>query len=297
MAGNSFGKIFRITTFGESHGAGLGVIIDGCPAGLEVDCKEIQKELDRRRPGQNDLTTPRAETDQVEILSGVFEGKTLGTPIALLIRNHDARSEDYEAIRKVHRQGHADATYDAKYGRRDHRGGGRASARETAARVAAGAIAKKLLSIDGVQIEAKNLRADEEIRAAKEDGDSIGGIVEVRANAVPAGLGEPIFDKLTACLAHAFMSLPATKGVEFGEGFAAAEKRGSEMEHSGGIAGGISNGEEIFVRIAFKPPSSTAKKVQGRHDPCVTQRAVPVVEAMMALVLADNLLLNKLSKI
>lgn len=298
MAGNTFGKLFRITTFGESHGPALGVIVDGCPAGLEVTQEEIQAELDRRKPGQDELTTQRKESDEAEILSGVFEGKTLGTPIAILIRNHDAQSKDYEALRDAHRPGHADATYDAKYGRRDHRGGGRASARETAARVAAGAIAKKLLALSGVKIEAKSLRGADEIRAAKEAGDSIGGILELRATGVPTGLGEPVFDKLTAQLAHALMSIPATKGVEFGEGFAAAEKRGSQMQHTGGIAGGISNGEEITVRIAFKPTSSTPEAgVEGRHDPCVCQRAVPVTEAMMALVLADNLLLNKNSKL
>jgi len=298
MAGNTFGKIFRITTFGESHGPALGVVIDGCPAGLEVTQEEIQAELDRRKPGQDELTTQRKESDVAEILSGIFEGKTLGTPIAILIRNHDAQSKDYEALRDVHRPGHADATYDAKYGFRDHRGGGRASARETAARVAAGAIAKKLIALSGVKIEAKSLRGDDEIHAAKEDEDSIGGILEIRASGVPTGLGEPVFDKLTAQLAHAFMSIPATKGVEFGEGFAAAEKRGSQMDHTGGIAGGISSGEEITARLAFKPTSSTVKAgVQGRHDPCVCQRAVPVCEAMMAVVLADNLLLNKNSKV
>ena len=298
MAGNIFGKLFRITTFGESHGPALGVVIDGCPAGLEITQEEIQAELDRRRPGQSDLTTQRKESDKAEILSGIFEGKTLGTPIAILIRNHDAQSKDYEALRDTHRPGHADATYDAKYGRRDHRGGGRASARETAARVAAGAIAKKLLARSGIIVTAKSLRGADEIRAAKEADDSIGGILELRVSGVPAGLGEPVFDKLTAQLAHALMSIPATKGVEFGEGFAAAEKRGSQMEHSGGIAGGISNGDEITARIAFKPTSSTVKAgVQGRHDPCVCERAVPVCETMVALVLVDNLLLSKNSKL
>ncbi len=296
MAGNTFGHLFRITTFGESHGHALGVIIDGCPAGLEITEEEIQTELDRRKPGQDELTTQRKESDKIEILSGVFEGKTLGTPMAMIILNKDAKSKDYEALRDVHRPGHADATYDAKYGHRDHRGGGRASARETAARVAAGAVAKKLLALENIKIEAKSLRSEEDIRAAKEDGDSIGGILELTAKNVPAGLGEPVFDKLTANLAKALMSIPAAKGFEFGEGFAAADKRGSEMQHTGGIAGGISNGEEIFIRLALKPPSSTVKAgIQGRHDPCVCQRAVPIAEAMVALVLIDHLLLNKTS--
>ena len=284
MAGNSFGTLFRITTFGESHGPALGVIIDGCPAGLKVTSEDIQKDLDRRKPSH------RQEVDQVEILSGIFEDKTLGTPIALIIKNKDAKSEDYEHLKDVHRPGHADETYDKKYGHRDHRGGGRASARETAARVAAGAVAKLL--IPDVKIEAKTLNP-----VAPEKNDSVGGVIQITANGVPAGLGEPVFNKLSADLAKALMSIPAAKGFEFGEGFAAAELKGSEMKHTGGIAGGISNGEEIILRLALKPPSSIPNRTGGRHDQSIAHRAIPIAEAMTALVLADHFLLNKNAKL
>jgi chorismate synthase len=355
MAGNSFGHLFRITTFGESHGPALGVVIDGCPAGLEITREEIQKELDRRKPGQNALTTPRDEGDQVEILSGLFEDKTTGTPIALLIRNTSARSQDYEAIKNLYRPGHADFTYEAKYGFRDWRGSGRASARETVARVAAGAVAKKLLSTLGVrlfayvsqvgQVQGQQVQEDfieqnplrcadpsmvdamiAQVEAAKEDQDSVGGVIEVQALGVPAGWGEPVFHKLSADLAQALMSLPAVKGFEIGDGFAAAALRGSQnndawvqkdgrigtaTNHAGGIVGGLSTGEPLLLRLAFKAPSSIAKtqntvdqngetaqiQVEGRHDPCVLPRAVPIVEAMTALVLADHALLSRLARL
>lgn len=355
MAGNTFGKLFQITTFGESHGDGVGVVIDGCPAGLEITREEIQKELNRRKPGTSHLTTPRQEKDQVEILSGIFEGKTMGTPIALLIRNQDQIPAVYEPIKDLYRPGHADATYDAKYGMRDWRGGGRASARETIGRVAAGAIAKKLLAHNGIQItgyvtqigtvkitqvqedvistnplncpDASVLDAMiQEIETARKNLDSVGGIVEIVARGTPAGLGEPVFDKLSADLAHGIMSIPAVKGFEIGDGFASSSRHGSEnndewtlknshigttTNHAGGIIGGISNGEDIVLRFALKPTSSIAKKqqtvdkngtsaeieVHGRHDPCVAPRAVPIGEAMVALILADHYLRNKVSRI
>ena len=335
MPGNTFGQLFRITTFGESHGPAVGVVIDGCPAGLVITREEIQMELDKRRPGQSKLTTQRQEEDRVEILSGVFENKTLGTPIALLVRNQDAQSESYESIKDKYRPGHADYVYDVKYGFRDWRGGGRASARETLARVAAGAIAKKLLSQIGVKIVGEVAQvgnvADQnefarEIENARANGDSVGGIVKVTIKNVPVGLGEPVFDKLSADLAKAMVSIPAVKGFEIGDGFSCVEKFGSEnndeleirnnqirtkTNHAGGIVGGISNGEDIMMRVAFKPTSSIAKtqrtvdscgrevdiEVHGRHDPCVALRAVPIVEAMAALVLADHYLLSKSNKI
>jgi chorismate synthase len=298
MAGNSFGHVFRISTFGESHGNGLGVILDGCPAGLEISLEEIQEELDRRRPGQSELTSPRMEEDKVEILSGVFEGKTLGTPIAMLVRNIDARSEDYESMKKAHRAGHADFTYEEKYGHRDWRGGGRASARETVGRVAAGAIAKKLLSRIGVKISAEVIEIAGDIEEALVAGDSLGGTIEVLAKGVPTGLGEPVFDKLSADLAKALMSIPSARGFELGDGFAAAKMKGSEDKHIGGIMGGISNGDDIVVRLALKPTSSIKKKkIFGRHDACVCYRAVAICEAMAALVLADHYLLSKISKL
>lgn len=374
MAGNSFGHLFRITTFGESHGKAVGAVIDGCPAGLEIGEEDIQKELDRRRPGTSHLTTTRQEEDKVEILSGIFEGKTTGTPIALLVHNKDQISKPYEKINDLYRPGHADFTYDAKYGFRDWRGGGRASARETVARVAAGAVAKKLLAqVAGVQIsgyvtqigkttitnhqellktfaDAKSSKAIaklisqiesnpmrcpdpavlnamiKEVETARKDLDSVGGIVEIVAKNVPAGLGEPVFNKLSAELAHAIMSIPAVKGFEIGDGFASAGRRASEnndqwisknghigtaTNHAGGMLGGISNGEPVVIRFALKPASSIAQKqqtvdrsghpatieVHGRHDPCVAPRAVPIGEAMVALVLADHLLLGKLSNI
>ena len=351
MAGNSFGEIFRITTFGESHGTAIGVILDGCPAGLRINTVDIQKHLDRRRPGQNDLVTPRKEKDTVQILSGTFEGITTGTPIAMILYNTDVRSADYDNLKNLFRPGHADYTYLEKYGIRDHRGSARASARETAARVAAGAVALKLLaenkisitgyiiSIGPIKSKKRNLSIIEnnkvrcpDASAAKEmelflnkvknDGDSVGAVIEVIAKGVPAGLGEPVFDKLNADIAKAVMSINAVKGIEIGDGFASTEKFGSEnndimnksgfeSNHAGGILGGISNGNDIIVRAAVKPTSSISKRqktidinantvefeITGRHDPCVAVRAVPVVEAMMALTIADHFLRNKLSRI
>jgi chorismate synthase len=347
-----FGHLFQITTFGESHGGGVGVVIDGCPPRLALTREEIQRDLDRRRPGQSRLTTPRDEPDQVEILSGVFEGFTLGTPIALLVRNQDARPEAYAALKDVYRPSHADWTTEAKYGLRNWQGGGRASARETVGRVAAGAIARKLLAaaagveviawvrrvhqveakIDPAKVtlaavEANPVRCPEpsaaaemaeHIDAARRRGDSLGGVVECVARGVPAGLGEPVFDKLEADLARALMSLPASKGFEIGSGFEGTRMTGIEhndpfvpgeggrprtaSNRSGGVQGGISNGEPVLVRVAFKPtatisqPQSTVSRsgeatvieAQGRHDPCVLPRAVPMVEAMVCLVLADH---------
>jgi chorismate synthase len=352
--GSTFGHLFRITTFGESHGGGVGVIIDGCPPQLEISAEEIQFELDRRRPGQSKITTPRKEADTCEILSGVFEGKTLGTPIAILVRNKNTRPEDYDEMAQKYRPSHADATYDAKYGLRNWQGGGRSSARETIGRVAAGAIAKKILhQVAGVEVIAyvkriKDLEgvvdtntvtlADVEsnivrcpdgeiantmislIEQTGRDGNSIGGVVECVVRNVPKGLGEPIFDKLEADLAKAVMSLPASKGFEIGSGFDGTLLTGFEHndefyidEHgeirtvtnrSGGIQGGISNGENIIIRVAFKPTATIRKEQKtvtkegegtilagkGRHDPCVLPRAVPMVDAMVALVLCDHLL-------
>ncbi|MEK7747564.1 MAG: chorismate synthase [Nitrospirota bacterium] len=351
MAGNSFGQVFRLTTFGESHGVALGAIVDGCPAGLPLCVEEIQKDLDRRRPGQSRFVSQRKESDSVAILSGLFEGKTTGTPIALIVYNEDAKSRDYDTIKDLFRPGHADYTYLKKYGIRDHRGSGRASARETVARVAAGAIARKLLLQEGVNIigyvtqighvvaKKKDLSqipenpffcADPDVVSAMEEmvkqvlseKDSIGAKIEVVAKGVGVGLGEPVFDKLDAALAAAMMSINAVKGVEIGDGFDVVNLRGSQnadsitpngflSNHAGGILGGISNGDEIVVRMAVKPTSSIALSqdtidihnnpakisTKGRHDPCVGIRAVPIAEAMMALVLADFYLRNKLSKI
>ncbi|WP_088892252.1 chorismate synthase [Leptolyngbya ohadii] len=352
--GNTFGHLFRVTTFGESHGGGVGVVIDGCPPQLEISAEEIQFELDRRRPGQSKITTPRKEADQCEILSGTFEGKTLGTPIAILVRNKDTRPQDYDEMAKAYRPSHADATYDAKYGIRNWQGGGRSSARETIGRVAAGAIAKKILrqvagveivgyvkrikDLEGMvdpatvtleQVESNIVRcpdsecADRMIEMIEQigrSGDSVGGVVECVARQVPKGLGMPVFDKLEADLAKAVMSLPATKGFEIGSGFAGTLLTGSEhndefyideagdirttTNRSGGVQGGISNGENIVIRIAFKPTATIRKEQRtvtqageetilagkGRHDPCVLPRAVPMVEAMVALVLCDHLL-------
>jgi len=345
MPGSSFGKLFSLSTFGESHGPALGVVIDGVPPLMPLTEADIQKELDRRRPGQSSVTTPRNEADQVEILSGVFEGKTTGAPIALLIRNTNQQSKDYSNIKDVFRPGHADFTFLSKYGIRDYRGGGRSSGRETAARVAAGAIAKLFLAKKGISItgftrsvahiqaqtvdfnviESNPVRCPDPVAAeqmvalieeAKTQGDSVGGVVEIVVKGCPVGLGDPVFDKLDAKLAHAVMSIGTIKGVEFGAGFAATLKRGSEnndafttkdgsigtqTNHSGGILGGISNGEDIVLRAAIKPASSISKKqntvdasgqatdieVHGRHDPCICPRAVPVIEAMVALTLAD----------
>ena len=352
--GNTFGHLFRITTFGESHGGGVGVIIDGCPPRLEISEAEIQVDLDRRRPGQSKITTPRKESDTCEILSGVFEGKTLGTPIAILVRNQDARSQDYDEMAVKYRPSHADATYDAKYGIRNWKGGGRSSARETIGRVAAGAIAKKILyqvagieiigyvkriqNLEGMvdpntvtleQVESNIVRCPDADCAEKmidlidqirRNKDSIGGVVECVARNVPMGLGEPVFDKLEAELAKAVMSLPASKGFEIGSGFGGTLLTGSEhndefyldetgqlrtrTNRSGGVQGGISNGENIIIRAAFKPTATIGKEqntvsnageettlaAKGRHDPCVLPRAVPMVESMVAIVLCDHLL-------
>lgn len=351
MAGNTFGQVFRLTTFGESHGVALGGIVDGCPAGLALSEADLQKDLDRRRPGQNRYQSQRKESDRVQILSGVFEGRTTGTPIGFVIYNEDQKSRDYTAIKNLFRPGHADYTYFKKYGHRDYRGGGRASARETVARVAAGAIARKLLAAEDIEILgyvgqigdvkitkidpaqiAQNVLfcpdagvvADMEavIRKAQCEHDSIGALIEVVAKGLPAGLGEPVFDKLDAVLAGAMMSINAVKGVEIGAGFQVVTMKGSEncdaitpegfrSNHAGGILGGISNGDDIVLRLALKPTSSIsiaqetidtqgrpAKIVtKGRHDPCVGVRAVPIAEAMMALILADFFLRNKLSRI
>ena len=354
--GNTFGKIFRITTYGESHGGGVGVVIDGCPPQLEISESEIQVDLDRRKPGQSKITTPRKESDTCEIMSGVFEGKTLGTPISILVRNKDARSQDYNEMAVKYRPSHADATYDAKYGIRNYKGGGRSSARETIGRVAAGAIAKKILKqVAGVEIvgyvkRIKDIEAEidsnavtleqvesnivrcpnaecaetmiDRIDLARKDKDSLGGVVECVVRHVPRGLGDPVFDKLEADLAKGVMSLPATKGFEIGSGFAGTTMTGSEhndefyvdengetrtvSNRSGGVQGGISNGENIVIRVAFKPTATIGKEqktvtkegtqtslaAKGRHDPCVLPRAVPMVEAMVALVLCDRLLYN-----
>ena len=347
-----FGRIFQVSTFGESHGGGVGVVIDGCPPRLEVSAEQIQRDLDRRRPGQSSLTTPRQEEDRVEILSGVFEGRSLGSPIALLVHNRDARPHAYEHLKDLYRPSHADYTTEAKYGIRNWQGGGRASARETVGRVAAGAIARRLLAtVAGIEVLAWVLRVHEleakldpatvtleavesnpvrcpepgvaeemarNIDAARKRGDSLGGVVECVARNVPPGLGEPIFHKLEADLAAALLSLPASKGFEVGSGFEGTRMTGSQhndpfvvgedgrphttSNRSGGIQGGISNGEPIVLRVAFKPtatislPQQTVTtsgepvtlKAQGRHDPCVLPRAVPIVEAMVCLVLADH---------
>jgi chorismate synthase len=350
---STFGQLFRIATWGESHGPAIGVVVDGCPPRVPITADEIQVELDRRRPGQSRITTRRDEADAVEILSGVHDGLTLGSPIALLVRNADARSGDYQEMRQVFRPSHADYTYQAKYGVRAVAGGGRASARETIGRVASGTIARRLLAkqaqieivayvkqvqdleaaVDSVKVTRQDVDvnilrcpdvsvADQMIALidrARTDGDSLGGVIEAVARHVPAGLGEPVFDKLHADLGKALLSIPACKGFEVGSGFAGTRMRGSEhndifytengrirtrTNRSGGIQGGISNGEDIIVRAAFKPVATilreqetvdvdgnpTVLKPRGRHDPCVLPRAVPIVEAMMALVLADHFL-------
>ena len=350
---NSFGKLFTITTWGESHGGGVGVVIDGCPPHLPLAEAEVQAELDRRRPGQSDIVTPRKEEDRVAILSGLYEGKTTGTPLAMMVANTDARPGAYAEMKDKFRPSHADYTYQAKFGIRNPEGGGRSSARETIGRVAAGAVAKKILRLaGGVEIRAFVIRIHdlipppgalaafpsledveaspvrcphpataaamiERIRQVRADGDSVGGVIEARIRGVPPGLGEPVFDRLEADLAKAMLSLPATKGFEIGSGFAGTLLKGSEhndrfemrdgrvrtaTNRSGGIQGGISNGEEICFRVAFKPtatilqPQSTVDvhgaatqlTGRGRHDPCVVPRAVPIVEAMAALVLVDH---------
>lgn len=353
MSGNTFGQLFRLTTFGESHGGAVGVVVDGCPAGLALDCLDIQRELDRRKPGQSHLTTPRSEPDKIHILSGVFEGRTTGSPIMLLAYNQDMRPEDYQDMRSIYRPSHADFTYQHKYGIRDFRGSGRASARETLARVAAGAIAKKILKdslnieilsyVDQVgelrtfiphaavtlqSIENNLIRCPDEVMAQKmiaqieavsAEGDSIGGVIQCLVRHLPLGLGEPVFDKLPADLAKAMLSINAAKGFEIGEGFGAARMKGSEhndpmrmqagkpvfvSNHAGGVLGGISTGEDLYFRVAFKPVATIRKKQEtvtyhnenisleatGRHDPCVLARAVPIVDAMTALVLVDHYL-------
>jgi chorismate synthase len=321
---NTFGRNFRITTFGESHGRALGAVIDGCPPGIPLDETDIQPLLDRRRPGMSPLASPRQETDRIEILSGVFEGKTTGTPIAMIVRNRDARSEDYDDLRDVFRPGHADFTYHEKYGIRDHRGGGRSSGRETIGRVAAGALAMKYLAMNGITVAGRIVSVHgktepaaigAEILAAKHVGDSVGGIAEIVATGCPAGLGDPVFGKLDAAIAGALMGIGAVKGVGIGDGFVVAGRFGSEnndamtkdgfaTNHAGGILGGISSGQDIVVRIAVKPTPSITKtqktrdihgnvvdiSVAGRHDPCIVPRIIPVAEAMLALVLADCLL-------
>ncbi|HNX17160.1 MAG TPA: chorismate synthase [Methanoregula sp.] len=321
---NTFGRNFKVMTFGESHGPAVGAVIDGCPARLALSASDIQPQLDRRRPGTSPLASGRNETDTVEILSGVFEGKTTGTPIALLVRNRDMRSEDYTEIREKFRPGHADFTYEEKYGIRDYRGGGRSSGRETVGRVAAGAVAQKYLAAQGIAISGRIVSVhnkispqeiEQEILAAKAAGDSVGGIAEIVATGCPVGLGDPVFGKLDAEIAGAMMGIGAVKGVEIGDGFAVAGRFGSEnndqmtatgflSNHSGGILGGISSGQDIVVRIAVKPTASIAKvqktrdihgnkveiSVTGRHDPCIVPRIIPVAEAMLALVLIDALL-------
>ena len=332
---NTFGNIFRLTCFGESHGRALGGVIDGCPAGVMLDEAFIQSELDRRRPGQSNLTTSRNEADKVEFLSGIFEGKTTGTPIGFVIFNTNQHSNDYDNVKDIFRPSHADFTYTQKYGFRDYRGGGRSSARETACRVVAGALAKLLLKQVGFDINIKaemtevggqtdNL--EEVILKAKEKGDTVGGIITCNISGVPVGLGEPVFGKLQANLASAMLSINAAKGFEYGMGFEMAKKFGSQVNdifeskngeittrtnNSGGIQGGISNGQDIYFRVAFKPVATllqeqptvdkdgnpTVVKVRGRHDACVLPRAVPIVESMAAIVLADAYLLSKSSRI
>lgn len=334
MASNSFGTIFKITTWGESHGKAMGVVIDGCPAGLQINENEINQALALRAPGNSPYVSPRKEGDKVEILSGVFEGKTTGTPISLLIPNKDADSSSYDAIKNLLRPGHANYTYIEKYGIFDYRGGGRASGRETVGRVAAGAVANKFLLSFGIVVSAhlKQVGGATDraeilalIEKAKVEGDSYGGLVEFSATSVPVGLGDPVYLKLEANLAHALMGLPATKGFEMGSGFQAVSMKGSEhndlyfsqgqtkTNYAGGTLAGISTGMEIIGRVAFKPTSSIKKQQEtltlsgekaifqlpdgSRHDPCVAMRAVPVVEAMVALVLADALLLNRCAKL
>jgi chorismate synthase len=321
---NTFGRNFRITTFGESHGPALGVIVDGCPPRITLGPKDIQSLLDRRRPGKDALSSARKEADQVEILSGVFGGKTTGAPIAMIVRSTDARSADYDELKEVFRPGHADFTYQAKYGWRDYRGGGRSSGRETVARVAAGALAMKCLSLQGIHIQSRigaihgvtdPGAMEEEIRRAQERGDSVGGVIELRAEGCPAGLGDPVFGKLDALIAAALMGIGGVKGIEVGEGFHAAVLFGSEnndpigkegflSNHAGGILGGISNGEVIQIRIAVKPTPSVhlpqktidtqgnevTVEIRGRHDPCIVPRVQPVAEAMLALTLIDAVL-------
>jgi len=354
MAGNTFGNIFKLTTFGESHGAALGGVIDGCPSGLKIDLNAIQIEMDRRKPGQSAIVTQRKESDTVTFYSGIFEGETTGTPIGFLIHNTDQKSKDYSHIKDSYRPSHADYVYDKKYGKRDYRGGGRSSARETACRVVAGAIAKQILSnikitayvssvgeikidkhysdLDFSEIEKNPVRCadsntaslmEERIREIRKEGDTIGGIVSCVIENTPIGLGEPVFDKLHADLGKAMLSINAVKGFEFGSGFQGTQLKGSQhndsfnsdgktkTNNSGGIQGGISNGMDIYFNVAFKPVATIMKaqetidssnnvvemKGKGRHDPCVVPRAVPIVEAMTALVLVDFYLINRTIKL
>ncbi len=359
MAGNTFGKIYQLTTFGESHGKSIGGIIDGCPSNISLDLEAIQVELDRRKPGQSAITTQRKETDTVEFLSGILEGKTLGTPIGFVLKNSDQRSKDYNQIGELYRPSHADYTYDKKYGIRDVRGGGRSSARETACRVVAGAIAKQMLNQIGITVQSyvsqvgnialqksfanldltkidsnivrcpdENKAAEMEtlIKATKKAGDTIGGQITCVINNVPIGLGEPVFDRLNADLAKAMFSINAVKGFELGSGFQSVSMIGSEhndaftsnkgeittvSNHSGGIQGGISNGEQIYFNVAFKPVATIIQKQQtvnkvgevvdfkgeGRHDPCVVPRAVPIVDGMAAMVILDHYLRAKVTQL
>ena len=356
MTGNTFGKLFCLTTYGESHGAAIGGVIEGCPAGLNLNLAQIQSELHRRMPGQSSISTQRKEKDEVEFLSGIFENITLGTPIGFIIRNKDAKAKDYDHLKHAYRPSHADNTYDVKYGQRDHRGGGRSSARETACRVVGGAIARQLLEKAGVEVTAYvsrigaveltqsyqslNFKQIEEnmvrcpdlmiakkmiahIEDVRSQGDSVGGIVTCVIKNTPKGLGEPVFDKLHADLAKAMLSINAVKGFEYGSGFKAASMTGSthndtfnsdlstRTNHSGGIQGGISNGEDIYFNVAFKPVATIMKdqdsvnnrgesivlKGKGRHDPCVVPRAVPIVEAMALLTMVDHLLRNRTCKV
>ena len=345
MAGNTFGTLFRLTTFGESHGPAIGGVIDGCPPNVQIDLEFVQNQLDRRRPGQSEVTTDRKESDTVEFLSGIFDGKTTGTPIGFVIKNKDQRSKDYAELQHVYRPSHADFTYDKKYGIRDYRGGGRSSARETACRVVAGAIAAQMLpdimvhsyvsqigevklneeDVNFKLIDANTVRCPHEatakqmielVKSLKDQGDSVGGVISCAVKNVPAGLGEPVFDKLHADLGKAMLSINAVKGFEIGSGFRAPQMRGSEhndafskdfstsTNHSGGVQGGISNGQDITFNVAFKPVATINKlqstvtdggdevqlKAKGRHDPCVVPRAVPIVDAMTYLVLADHVL-------
>ena len=353
MPGNSFGTLFKLTTFGESHGKAIGGVIDGCPAGIQLDFETIQRDLQRRRPGQSNITTQRKEPDEVTFISGIFEGRTTGMPIAFLIENTNQRSRDYAHIKDVYRPSHADYTYDEKYGFRDYRGGGRSSARETACRVVAGAVAKQFLNsihftafvsavgnlqltrdvetLDFSQIEQNKVRCPDPdlaeemeayIKAVRKEGDTVGGVITCYIDGVPAGLGEPVYDKLHAQLGKAMLSINAVKGFEYGSGFAGTQMKGSqhndiftesgktETNFSGGIQGGISNGMPIYFRVAFKPVATLMQRQKtitknhekvdmqgkGRHDPCVVPRAVPIVEAMAALVLADFMLLNRAAK-
>ena len=359
MAGNSFGTLFKLSTFGESHGAAIGAVIDGCPAGVNIDTAFLQSELNRRRPGQSSITTGRNEQDEVEILSGVFEGQSTGTPIGFIIRNKDQKSEDYAAWKDTFRPSHADFTYEKKFGRRDHRGGGRSSARETACRVVAGAIAKLILqsyqitihafvkqvahigtshnfnTLDLSKTESNPVRCPDTavandmiryIETLKAEGDSAGGIIQCVILNLPPGLGEPVFDKFHATLAHAMMSINAVKGFELGSGFESVKFKGSELNdefeehngtivtktnHSGGVQGGITNGMPVYFNVAFKPVASIQKTQstvnrdgqevtisgRGRHDPCVLPRAVPIVESMAALVAVDQLFLSRSNRI